>query len=445
MLSGPMCAKTPQRDDITFRRSWPACTQETSMADSTPSTRRSPMGDANQCKSGGRSASPGHGRAVSGGQPFRRPVAAECRSQPAGAEPDFQRGDFQGSDHDSVGWRQGRVSCIGRCAGARCVVMPIGPGHQRAHPVRMAGRPFVRPTLSPLTRPWRSDFFMKFLMNALKNCLAASSAPTPMHQAAVAVVWASRRRHKPCPQQLAPLTVPSQSLPGQPARAGPAGAPVETPAPAPAPMAQAVASAPEPAPASTPEPEPALASAVSAASAPPVAPTAADTPQANPVPEAVAPSAPASPPPVMSNPRPPGLAMPARACAHHGEQPDVYRYDPDTPGGGGNSSPAPSQGSDVAAPAAGGTGGASPPKSTLATMTAKMGPPSSTPPATDALNSQIVQAVQLTNAENAAYGPNQVALAPNMMITQASGLVASRQQRTSTAPARWCWPARACC
>ena len=57
-------------------------------------------------------------------------------------------------------------------------------------------------------------------------------------------------------------------------------------------------------------------------------------------------------------------------------------------------------------------------------MTAKMGPPSSTPPATDALNSQIVQAVQLTNAENAAYGPNQVALAPNMMITQASGLVA---------------------
>ena len=60
----------------------------------------------------------------------------------------------------------------------------------------------------------------------------------------------------------------------------------------------------------------------------------------------------------------------------------------------------------------------------MATMTAKMGPPSSTPPATDALNSQIVQAVQLTNAENAAYGPNQVALAPNMMITQASGLVA---------------------
>lgn len=97
---------------------------------------------------------------------------------------------------------------------------------------------------------------------------------------------------------------------------------------------------------------------------------------------------------------------------------------PDTSGGDGNSSPAPSQGSDAAAPAAGGSGGASPPKSALATMTAKMGPPSSTPPATDALNSQIVQAVQLTNAENAAYGPNQVALAPNMMITQASGLVA---------------------
>ncbi|MCD5328798.1 hypothetical protein ACFFU8_16240 [Chromobacterium piscinae] len=43
---------------------------------------------------------------------------------------------------------------------------------------------------------------------------------------------------------------------------------------------------------------------------------------------------------------------------------------------------------------------------------------------TDALNSKIVQAVQLTNSETAAYAGNQIAVAPNMMITQASGLVA---------------------
>ncbi|POZ63853.1 hypothetical protein C2I19_01330 [Chromobacterium alticapitis] len=42
----------------------------------------------------------------------------------------------------------------------------------------------------------------------------------------------------------------------------------------------------------------------------------------------------------------------------------------------------------------------------------------------DALNSQIVQAVQLSNSETAAYAGNQIAVAPNMMITQAGGLVA---------------------
>ncbi|GAB6850933.1 hypothetical protein PXJ20_20220 [Paraburkholderia sp. A1RI_3L] len=46
-----------------------------------------------------------------------------------------------------------------------------------------------------------------------------------------------------------------------------------------------------------------------------------------------------------------------------------------------------------------------------------------TPP-TDALNSQIVQAVQLTNAETASYAASQIATAPDMMISQASGLVA---------------------
>jgi hypothetical protein len=45
-------------------------------------------------------------------------------------------------------------------------------------------------------------------------------------------------------------------------------------------------------------------------------------------------------------------------------------------------------------------------------------------PRTDSLNNQIVQAVQLSNAENAAYAPSQIALGPNMMISQASGLIA---------------------
>jgi hypothetical protein len=45
-------------------------------------------------------------------------------------------------------------------------------------------------------------------------------------------------------------------------------------------------------------------------------------------------------------------------------------------------------------------------------------------PSTSALNSQIVQAVQLSNAETASYAASQVATAPDMMISQASGLVA---------------------
>ncbi|WP_064747066.1 hypothetical protein ABU614_03260 [Lysobacter firmicutimachus] len=47
-----------------------------------------------------------------------------------------------------------------------------------------------------------------------------------------------------------------------------------------------------------------------------------------------------------------------------------------------------------------------------------------TPPATDSLNPQIVQAVQFTNAETASYAPAQIATAPDMMISQAAGLVA---------------------
>lgn len=45
-------------------------------------------------------------------------------------------------------------------------------------------------------------------------------------------------------------------------------------------------------------------------------------------------------------------------------------------------------------------------------------------PSTDKLNASIVQAVQLSNAETASYAPTQIALGPDMMISQASGLVA---------------------
>lgn len=46
------------------------------------------------------------------------------------------------------------------------------------------------------------------------------------------------------------------------------------------------------------------------------------------------------------------------------------------------------------------------------------------PPAVPALNPQIVQAVQMSNAETTAYAPSQIAIGPNMMISQAAGLVA---------------------
>ncbi|MDR1648597.1 MAG: hypothetical protein LBR88_11315 [Zoogloeaceae bacterium] len=45
-------------------------------------------------------------------------------------------------------------------------------------------------------------------------------------------------------------------------------------------------------------------------------------------------------------------------------------------------------------------------------------------PETDALNTQIVQAVRLANAETAAQAPTQIAVIPNLMISQASGLLA---------------------
>ncbi|WP_394539604.1 hypothetical protein PRJ39_02930 [Lysobacter enzymogenes] len=49
---------------------------------------------------------------------------------------------------------------------------------------------------------------------------------------------------------------------------------------------------------------------------------------------------------------------------------------------------------------------------------------SAAPPDTSALNTQIVQAVQFTNAETASYAPAQIATNADMMISQAAGLVA---------------------
>jgi hypothetical protein len=57
-------------------------------------------------------------------------------------------------------------------------------------------------------------------------------------------------------------------------------------------------------------------------------------------------------------------------------------------------------------------------------MTERMLQQNPTPPDTGALNPSIVQAVQLSNAETAGYAASQIALGPDMMISQASGLVA---------------------
>jgi hypothetical protein len=58
-------------------------------------------------------------------------------------------------------------------------------------------------------------------------------------------------------------------------------------------------------------------------------------------------------------------------------------------------------------------------------MTDRLMSQTSTPrPVSPALNPQIVQAVQLSNAETTAYAPSQIAVGPDMMISQAAGLVA---------------------
>ncbi|KWX44582.1 hypothetical protein [Pseudomonas aeruginosa] len=62
--------------------------------------------------------------------------------------------------------------------------------------------------------------------------------------------------------------------------------------------------------------------------------------------------------------------------------------------------------------------------SPLAGMSERLLKQTEAPPDTSALNSQVVQAVQMSNSETAGYAPSQIAIAPNMMISQASGLVA---------------------
>lgn len=61
----------------------------------------------------------------------------------------------------------------------------------------------------------------------------------------------------------------------------------------------------------------------------------------------------------------------------------------------------------------------------LRTLNARMLEQASTPsPAGDALNSKIVQAVKLSNAETVAYAPSQIVIGSDMLISQAAGLVA---------------------
>lgn len=67
----------------------------------------------------------------------------------------------------------------------------------------------------------------------------------------------------------------------------------------------------------------------------------------------------------------------------------------------------------------------SPPASMLSQMTQLMVTKAADqPPDASELNQKIVQAVRVTNAETTGYAPSQIAIGPNMMIAQASGLVA---------------------
>ncbi|MDP9503805.1 hypothetical protein Q7O60_12450 [Pseudomonas protegens] len=85
-----------------------------------------------------------------------------------------------------------------------------------------------------------------------------------------------------------------------------------------------------------------------------------------------------------------------------------------------------STGTDAAAESAPSPPSAAARPSVMETMNAHLLKQAGTPStdSTDALNSQIVQAVQFTNAQTFSYAPAQIAAAPDMMISQAAGLVA---------------------
>ncbi|AKA27337.1 hypothetical protein [Pseudomonas chlororaphis] len=67
-----------------------------------------------------------------------------------------------------------------------------------------------------------------------------------------------------------------------------------------------------------------------------------------------------------------------------------------------------------------------PPRTVMDRMNEHMLAQVAAPPtvSTSALNSQIVEAVEFTNAQTFSYAPAQIAIAPDMMISQAAGLVA---------------------
>ena len=88
----------------------------------------------------------------------------------------------------------------------------------------------------------------------------------------------------------------------------------------------------------------------------------------------------------------------------------------------GPTAPGPTAASDAPQPAA----PANPTRSVMDRMNEHMLAQAAAPApgSTDALNGQIVEAVQFTNAQTFSYAPAQIAIAPDMMISQAAGLVA---------------------
>jgi len=114
---------------------------------------------------------------------------------------------------------------------------------------------------------------------------------------------------------------------------------------------------------------------------------------------------------------PPAAAADDTASAAAGPGPETEAAKPreaGSTGTNGAADPAPSAPQAAAQP------------SVMETMNAQLLKQAGTPStdSTDALNSQIVQAVQFTNAQTFSYAPAQIAAAPDMMISQAAGLVA---------------------